>query len=211
MVQFRRELNADDMVRMRIPKRFWCVKFNSISDVEVEGVSARSVARRYMENMSDMFARGVGLFLWGENGTGKTSMAVVLGKEYRRHGYTVLFMEAADLKRLVMNKEMFDEDQTVWDRAFNVDVLIIDDFGKGTVDSTGFGARLWDELIRGRNSRQLVTFITTNVRPDEMCEKLEVLTSTVASLKEHAIPLKVVGPDLRLRSTEEAAKILLQN
>lgn len=210
-IPFRRELNAEDLIRMRIPKRFWTVKFSSVSELEVNGISAKLVAQRYLENITDMFQRGIGLFLWGSNGTGKTSLSVLIAKEYRRRGYTVLFMEAADLKRLVIDKEYFDEDETIWDRAMHVDVLVIDDFGKGIGDSTGFGARLWDELIRARNSRQLVTFITTNAHPDDLCEKLDVLVSTKASLQEHTIPLQVKGPDLRANSNEQAKEILLQS
>ncbi len=210
--EFRRDLRGDDLVRMRIPKRHWTVKFDSIPDVETDGgVSSRQVVKRYIENLSEMYSGGRGLLLFGKNGTGKTSMAVLIGKEYRRRGYTVLFMEAADLKRLVIDKEHFDEDETVWERAMSVDVLIIDDFGKGIADRTGFGARLWDELIRGRNSRKLVTFITTNAHPDDMCEELDLLVSTMASLQEHTVPVEVEGPDQRAESGSWAAEVLLQN
>jgi DNA replication protein DnaC len=99
------------------------------------------------------------------------------------------------MKRFVIEREMFDEDQTYWDRALNVDVLVIDDLGKGTQDSTGLGARLIDELIRHRNASKLVTIITTNMNQRDLAEELKV--STMSSLKEHVFPIHVSGIDRR--------------
>jgi len=85
---------------------------------------------------------------------------------------------------------------TYWDRAMSVDVLVVDDFGKGTQDRTGFRMRIFDELIRHRNAEKLVTIITTNMSPrGELPEIL--LLSTLHSFKECVIPVQVVGDDQR--------------
>jgi DNA replication protein DnaC len=86
----RRELCFEDLERMMIPKRYWDASFDKIdSDVQ-------SIAQRYLMKLDEMVERGIGLMLWGENGRGKTCLAVVLGKELRRCGKTVLFMECAN-------------------------------------------------------------------------------------------------------------------
>jgi DNA replication protein DnaC len=98
----RRELCFEDLERMMIPKRYWDASFDKIdSDVQ-------SIAQRYLMKLDEMVERGIGLMLWGENGRGKTCLAVVLGKELRRCGKTVLFMECANLKRAVIDKVGFD-------------------------------------------------------------------------------------------------------
>lgn len=209
-MQFRRKLTSSDLERMRLPRRFWKVTSKGISDESIDGNSPRQVAVRYADKLDEMKAKGIGLLMYGQNGRGKSGMAACIAKEFRRRGYTVLWVEAADLKRLVVDKEYFDEDETVWDRAFGVDVLILDDFGKGVIDGTGFGARLFDELIRGRNSRQRVTLITTNSHPDDMRDELELLPSTMATLKEHIVPLEVIGPDLREDANRSVSEMLLQ-
>jgi DNA replication protein DnaC len=192
-----RRLTDSDLVRMRVPRRYWTVRFDAISDVSLvgSGISARQAALNYMTRLDEMRRDGKGMLLWGTNGTGKTCMAIVIAKEFRRRGYPVLFIEAADMKRFVIEREMFDEDQTYWDRAMNVDVLVIDDLGKGTQDSTGLGARLIDELIRHRNASKLVTIITTNMNQRDLVEELKV--STMSSLKEHVFPIHVSGIDRR--------------
>jgi DNA replication protein DnaC len=96
---------------------------------------------------------------------------------------------------------MFDEEQSVWDRAKSVDVLILDDLGKGVQDSTGFGARVVDDLIRHRNANRRITFITTNMTVKALEEELK--PSTMHSLKECIYPVKLLGSDLREGSKEE--------
>jgi len=201
-----RRLTDSDLTRMRVPRRYWEVRHDAIPDGASVGISARQAATNYMTQIDEMRRTGMGLLLWGTNGTGKTCMAIVIAKEFRRRGYPVLYIEAADIKRLVIEREMFDEDQTFWDRALNVDVLVLDDLGKGTQDSTGLGARLFDELIRHRNANKLVTIITTNMNQRDLLEELKV--STMSSLKEHVFPIHVSGIDRRDSVADGIAKSL---
>ena len=202
VTSLRRELTREDMERMRIPLRYWKVSYDGISaerqHVRPDLLSAQETALSYLSQLDEMSSDGVGLLLWGPNGTGKTSMAVVIAKEFRRRGHRVLFVEAASLKQYVINKVYFDGDEgeLYWDRAMSVDVLVLDDFGKGTQDRTGFGARLFDELIRHRNAEKRVTFLTTNMDPREGLAE-ELLESTMHSLKECVIPVEVTGQDRR--------------
>lgn len=208
-VTFRRELDRSDLERMRIPTRYWGSTFDRLSRDGGDN-SLRSMVGNYIKKMAEMRSAGAGFIFWGKNGTGKSCASVVLAKEFRRRGHTVLFMEASDLKRMVIEKEYFDEDETYWDRARNVDVLVLDDFGKGTMDSKGFGASLFDELIRARNSRKLVTIITSNLPHSDWKEELELKASTVHSLKECMIPVLVVGDDQR-QGSETRLRMLLSN
>jgi len=197
----RRKLTEKDLIRMRLPKRYWEVNCDGVSDVSdsKEGKSPRDILTRYLRQIESMREQGLGMLLWGANGTGKTSIAAIIAKEYRRRFNPVLFIEAASLKSLVVSKEHFDEDETYWQRAMSVDVLVLDDLGKGTQDSTGFGERLIDELIRTRNANKLVTIITTNAVPRGKGEALtDILKpSTLHSLKEHVMAIHVRGVDQR--------------
>lgn len=207
-VSYRRELDISDLERMRIPRRYWNSKFDDISESIIQGsdLSPKKVVEKYISNMSEMRKSGCGFIFFGNNGVGKSCMSVVIAREYRRRGYTVLFMEAADLKRMVIEKEYFDDDDTYWDRFRSVDVLVLDDFGKGIMDTTGFGASLFDELIRARNSRKLVTIITTNLPVSEWQKELDLKKSTMSSLKECVVPVHVVG--VNKRTDREIVKLL---
>lgn len=196
----RRELTQDDMIRSRIPRRHWKAGLGGVQE------SVKEVANKYLANLEAMSDKGVGLLLWGANGVGKTSLSVVIGKEYRRRGYSLMFIEAAELKSIVVEREMFDEDQSLWDRAKSVDVLLLDDLGKGVQDSTGFGMRVLDELIRHRNANKRVTFITTNMTVKGLEDELK--GSTMHSLKECIYPVRIAGDDLRESIKTEIGEIL---
>lgn len=198
----KRSLQASDLKRMRVPRRYWSVTFDGISDTSVDGKSAKDITRDYILSMEVNVSRGVGLLLWGPNGTGKTSMAVVIAKELRRRFRSVLFVQAAALRGSVISNEMFDEMETLWQRACNVEVLVIDDLGKGTQDRTGFGERMIDDLIRSRNSNQLVTIITTNMaaKGENNALSTALKASTMHSLREHVVPVWVSGGNKRVQA-----------
>ena len=206
MENFRRELTRLDLERMRIPERYWDATLGLVSDTR-DSESPRGIVSKYLAKIDELYARGVGLFLWGNNGLGKTCASVVIGKEYRRRGRTVLFMPAAKISAARIQNDMFDSDQSIWDRCSSVDVLLLDDLGKGSQDNTGFGKRILDELVRDRSSRRKVTFITTNMQPGEQLGDA-LKESTLASLKECIVPVQFEGPDLRDAAVSEIRQML---
>jgi DNA replication protein DnaC len=211
-VPFRRDLGANDLERMRIPKRYWKASFYNLTDIYVDGQdSLKSMVEKYILNMAKMLKEGGGFIFYGDNGTGKSCASVVLAKEFRRRGNTVLFIEAADLKRLVASKEYFDDNETYWERSKDVDVLVIDDFGKGIMDNTGFGATIFDELIRSRNANKKVTIITSNISPKRWQEELDLKKSTIHALGECTIPVPVIGDNKRDGSVDRLKSILSGN
>lgn len=202
----KRKLLPSDLERMRVPKRYWMAKFDLLS--ETGDPSVKEFIGKYIDNIQDMKTNGVGVIFHGKNGIGKSCASVVLAKEYRARGNTVLFIEASELKEMVIQKRMFDEAESYFDRAKEVGVLVLDDFGKGIMDSTGFGASLFDTLIRSRNSKKLVTIITANLSPDRWKDELELKLSTMSSLRECAVPFLVEGKVLRESATNIVGGIL---
>ena len=185
----RRELTAQDLKRMRLPKGYWECTYKGISE------GNQGFVLTYFKNIDLLMDQGIGLLLWGENGRGKTGIMAVIGKECRRRGYSVLFMEAADMKRIVTKDVPFDEHGSMWERARDVKVLLLDDLGKGVDDNTGFGVKLIDELVRHRAAENLVTFITTNMSTEKMSQIL--IPSTMHTMKARLHPERVKGSDLR--------------
>jgi DNA replication protein DnaC len=206
---YRRKLNESDIVRMRLPKRHWEASFESISDErENNDPSLRDVVKKYFDKIDDVSSRGVGLLLYGKNGTGKTSAACFFLKEMRRRAYSTMFVEAAELKSVVFKDTPFDDNETLWERMKEVDVLVVDDIGKGMHDNTGAFARIVDELIRHRTSNCRVTWATTNMNLSDLEETLKI--STMHSLKEAMVPVRVVGSDMRRGATSDIVASLTQ-
>lgn len=191
-----RELEQADYQRMRVPRRYWGAHVDLISDARVGGaISPRALAQLYIERMPQMRKVGRGLVIYGPNGTGKTCIAVCLAFEFRRRGAPGLFLEAATLRSMIIEHEIFEDDQLLIDRARAVPVLILDDLGKGIEDNSGFGLRAIDELIRHRSAAQRITFITTNYGQPEL--RAALMPSTISALKEHCTAVAVLGEDRR--------------
>ena len=194
---------------MRIPTRFWSSSFDHIVGDESRADSPKRMLGGYLSNIEKMRQIGAGMVLWGPNGTGKTSMGALILKQARRLSYSALFIESAGIKTLVFSKEMFDPatGETMWSRDKRVDFLLIDDLGKGTLDSQGFGERLIDELIRARYSNLKPTIITTNVDKSRFKEVLK--PSTLHTLKGSCAQLKIDEHDYRSSEGSEIRRILM--
>lgn len=182
--------------RMKIPRRFWDVSFDQISD------EIRPKIEAYLRGLDDKLDRGEGLLLWGSNGVGKTSVAVLIALEVRRRGSSVLFVTAEGLRSAVLEGTMFDDEQTMIERARAVDFLVLDDLGKEHPGETGFTERLFENLFRERSAARRATFVTTNLpmRPSE--DGTRALTtayipSMIEVMKETMHPIRYVGPNLR--------------
>lgn len=208
-----KELYKADMRWMRIPEKFWRSDIEKVSkSVGPQGrASPYDVVVRYINKIYSMRKKGTGLILWGPSGCGKTSIACILAKEYRRRFFSVYYMLASELKDVVHSKEMFDENETCFSRAKGVDVLILDDLGKGVRDCQGFETGVLDEVVRKRNADNLITIITTNMqvaskdkvknrKKDGKVNSLDFLLNetTIECLKEHAIPVFVTGENMRV-------------
>jgi len=207
--EFRRQLTLLDMERMRIPLRY--------REAHFDGVSAgphKVELYNYLVALDEMLARGVGLVLHGKNGTGKTSVAVIALKESRRRGNTGLFVEAASLKDIKFASKGFEGETRLWDRILDVDVLVLDDLGKGVQDSTGAEERLLDELLRFRGAYCRATFITTNMsaiakrRGDKSQLEDYLKLSTMHMLGETSVSIAMVGADLREGALDDVVEMI---
>ncbi len=206
---FCKALTSEDMVRMMLPRRYWDCTFDGITAFEgPDRTSPQEIARRYLSRLNTMLAEGVGLLLWGDHGIGKTGIAAVIAKWARRRGYKVLFLECSEMKRFAIDKEMFDDESTVWQRACDVDLLVLDDFGKGLADSRDYGKFIFDRMIRHRNAANKATFITTNMDPrGGISAHLKI--ASIAALRECIIPCRVDGPDRRETTKHELASLFV--
>jgi hypothetical protein len=198
-------LTAEDMKIMDIPPNFWRASREQITAQLSDGsIPLIEGLEHYLGNWDEVWERGVGLILAGPNGIGKTCAVAWLAKEFRRYSKRVLFMPASLLWEYKMDRTLFPHnlEYTYWQWAQRVSVLIIDDFGKG-MEANGNTAIMWDELLRIRLGRRLVTIITTNL---DICKQDNkdgvgidsvVKDSTWSVIKENMIPLSLTGGDRR--------------
>lgn len=203
MLDTLKRLTVADMKRANVPSRFWDVRLSEIPD----GLEYREKIRSYLEKMSDMLTRGVGLYLWSEeNSTGKTSIAVLALKQALRLRRTAFFEESGRLKSALIRSEEFEENTPIERRIRMVDLMVLDDVGKEYRTESGFAENVIESVLRDRSQNLRVTLMTTNIKPNRI--ESAYSADLAALLREVMIPVKVSGHDWRERKADEIRQLL---
>ena len=144
---------------------------------------------------------GRNVFICGDNGTSKSTLAASVGMELIDEGARVVFVNAAIEAQSIKNE--FGIQGTEYDRMATAPVLIVDDMGKGV--STDWETSLWYAVAEARNAAQLPTLTTTNYDGGELIRRLTVngddstAKAIVSRLRRDALTLKTKGQDRRLQ------------
>ena len=142
---------------------------------------------------------GRGLFLYGDYGRGKSSIAAIVVKLLIHRGVFPLWIEYGDIPMYVKENTLFNANQTVLDRAKEVEFLVVNEFNPRKY-SKAFPVDALDYLIRSRVGDGLTTIITSNTCPSKLVKDKDVgpmCESLVAISREAFDSVLVSGKDLR--------------
>lgn len=148
------------MKRMNIPQRLWNASFTGLPD------NLRGPVKNYIRNLDSMLNKGVGFFLYGASGTGKTSAGSVIlkaGWERMKTGY---FTTVKELRHAVREEESFDGSESIMERCRNVDILVLDDLAADDFKNFTVGIGEVEHLLSNRSMRSKTTVLTTRLQPD---------------------------------------------
>jgi len=112
-----------------------------------------------------------GLYLWGELGHGKTSLAVSILKVFMARGDSGLYIRAPQYLRLVNQVARGNDTQAaILDLAYSVGCLVLDDLG--VEQATPAAIKQFYELVEERRGTNgLYTVITSNLSIDDLEER----------------------------------------
>jgi DNA replication protein DnaC len=130
-----------------------------------------SEVRRYVRNLDDRLNEGRGLWLTGDVGTGKTSLAMIVSKAAVDAGRTVAIYSLPRLLNLIRD-EIGAENSLLdlLDRLCSVDLLHIDDLG--AQHTTPWRLEQLYSIVDTRYQAKRAIIATTNLMPDELAEQL---------------------------------------
>ena len=174
-----------------IPPRYRGVSFDRPPVTEIDSVVVNSV-RDWIDSAPGNLAEGHGLWLMGDTGTGKTTLAMLVSKEVLRRGNTVAIYSLPKLLARIratfdagLGEESYAE---FFERLCEVDLLHIDDLG--AEKQTEWVLEQLYALINERYERQRPIVVTTNLSQQEL--ELQIGQRTVSRLIEicgEALPL----------------------
>ena len=155
---------------------------------------------QHIAELKNRASDGIGFYLWGSQGTGKTLMAVLMLKAALASGISGHFASFLDLVDNAGVKSEATEEQRAWfvGKTKNAGLLVVDDPGNEQSSSdraVEYYSSVMDEIVRYRMSASLPTIITSNLSPESFRQRYG---SNVASLMgEKMIEKHVTGTDFR--------------
>jgi DNA replication protein DnaC len=181
----------------RIPRKYRDVSFDRppVSDIaRIAPDQIRSV-RRYVRDIEANLDSGRGLWLQGDVGTGKTTLAMLVSKAALDAGRSVAIYSLPRLLNLL--RESMDSETGMldfMDRLTAVDLLHLDDLG--AENQTDWVLEQLYSIVNSRYEAERTIVATTNLMPDELSDRLGARTvSRLVEICGDLIPL--YGEDKR--------------
>jgi DNA replication protein DnaC len=187
-----------------IPARYRGVSFDRppISDMARDAAQAPVVeaVRHFTEHLDERLADGRGLWLMGDVGTGKTTLAMLVSKAAVEAGRTVAVYSLprllARIRRTYDAEAGEDSYLQFFERLTSVELLHVDDLG--AEKRTDWVLEQLYAIVDERYQSQRSMVVTTNLDQAEL--EQQIGPRTVSRLVEVCgDPLPLFGEDLRYR------------
>jgi len=183
-----------------IPPRFRGVSFDRPPVTEIEPMVVR-VVRSWVEDLEANLDAGRGLWLMGDTGTGKTTLAMLVSKAALQDSRSVAIYSLpkllARIRRTYDSEPGGDSYLSFFERLTSVDLLHIDDLG-AEKRSDWVLEQLY-ALVNERYEAQRSMLVTTNLDQQQLEEQIG--PRTVSRLVEICgDPLPLFGPDQRVQA-----------
>lgn len=195
MRPIRTTLSNKNLINMGVPKALLDL---SLEDLDLNE-KILDYVQGYIDNIDNSFKYNKGLFLYGSNGTGKTSIASIIIKEAYRHRYTAkrmtwvdymtLYTRAWGCNNFELKMHIEDVIKDIKDREF----LVLEEIGKE--QDNKLAMTLLEDLLRHREDKGFPTIICTNLAPKSVVERYGA--SIESLIKGNMTPIKLVGKDNR--------------
>lgn len=196
--------------RSGIPIKYWKLK---LEDLGNENPCIDEV-NKFCEKLKLAYDSGQGIYLYGQNGTGKTLSACHVAKQAILQGYSVRFTFLGEIISSFINT-MYDSSQRekLKQDILGVDFLIIDDIDKAYVaQDSKYVNSVLDSLFRTRVQNCLPVIITSNKALGEILSSSdEIFSKSLLSLfQESLLPILFIGADKRVELKIKARERFLQ-
>ncbi len=185
--------NLQERIDACLPKALRSAVWEHFSRRGEHGAAIRCIERwmqRAVSNRADTWA-----YLYGENGCGKTSALACMAKDLLKAERDVLWLDWQDMLSMP-----FDALDALIARASTVDVLLLDEFGKGKLNE--YTAVKAASLINRRMLNEATTVFASNFAPQDLIKNMGNDGIAIAERIEHKCdaPLNLTGYNYRRKA-----------
>jgi len=185
-----------------IPERYQHVAFDRHPVTEMEPIIVREI-RRFCDAIERRLDEGRGLLFYGNTGTGKTTLAMLVAQEAMRRHRTVAIYDAPRLLRRISATFRPDSTETwieLLDQLEAVDLLVLDDIA--VASQAEWVLEQFYSVINRRYEARRSIIVTADVEePDQLAEHIG--RRAASRLLETCLPVPMFGPDHRMLAAGE--------
>ncbi|MDQ8044264.1 MAG: ATP-binding protein, partial [Solirubrobacteraceae bacterium] len=186
-------------LRARIPRRYENVSFDTPPVTDMPPAVVR-VVKRYVDQLDTRLGEGKGLWFEGPQGTGKTTLAMLVSKHALAAGRSTAIYSVPRILSEMRNT--FDDDAEfgsteLIDRLTEVELLQLDDLGAERTNPWVL-EQLYS-VINARYEAERAVIVTTNLGREALIE--QVGARTVSRLTEMCDVIPLYGEDRRLTAS----------
>jgi len=164
---------------------------------------------KYTDNIIEFARQGMGLYLSGDVGTGKTMVANLVLKWLVRQGYTCFATTFAQMIEMY-TAGWSDKDEKAWfQRKFlSSQFLLLDDIGKERDTKIALNETTFDAVLRQRVSDGRPTLITTNLDRNALRDGYG--SAILSLIREQSLEEVVTGADFRPQANSRRVQEVLK-
>lgn len=168
--------------------------------------------RKYSEVADEVLNRGIGIYLYGNKGAGKTHLTAALANALMEGLHGVVFTNFAEISEKI--RSTFgtgrDSERAFMDKLAEIDFLFIDDFGtelltKGEQDRW-LQEKVFEVVNKRYNNKKPIIF-TSNYSLLEMIDKRGLSDKTADRIFEVCELMKLEGESYRAKAKNKQARI----
>lgn len=188
------------------------VTFNNTDKTDAEFMKIFNRCEKYCSVAREVLDRGIGIYLFGTKGTGKSHLTACMANELMDNYYTVLYTNFSEISKYIRGT-FNSRNETEYDfleRLTSIDFLFIDDFGTELVTKNDQDLWLQEkvfEVVNKRYNNNKPIIFTSNYSLRELIEERGVADKTIDRINEMCEVMKLEGVSYRRSVKEQREKL----
>lgn len=184
------------------------VTFANTDKTNNEFIKIFNRCEKYCKVAREVLDRGIGIYLFGNKGTGKSHLTACMANELMDNYYSVLYTNFSEISKYIRGTfgRTNETEYDFLERLTSIDFLFIDDFGTELVTKNNEDLWLQEkvfEVINKRYNNNKPIIFTSNYSLRQLIEERGLADKTIDRINEMCEVMKLEGTSYRRKVKEE--------